>query len=106
MVQGIAWVVVSGFGGYLFKSDILQNLIGQVIHLSPFKHGPIECDLRQLQSSQLARLLEDGKKHGPGELAGVGVLQRRMITRDDFETAGKRVLGAMRESETGASRQL
>jgi hypothetical protein len=39
MVHGIAWAWVNGFGCDLFESDILQYLLGQVIHLVSFQVG-------------------------------------------------------------------
>src|SRR5271157_5473322 len=59
-----------------------------------------------LLTAELAGAAEDGKKHGAGELAGVGVLQGWMIAGDEGERAGQCVLGGVAEDEAGAGRDL
>ena len=49
---------------------------------------------------------EDGQEHGPGELAGVGVLQRWMIAGQQPEAAGQSILRPVAEGEAGARRDL
>ena len=64
---------------------------------------------RSGQLRSLPGTFEDVKKHGPGELAGVGVLQRWVVAGDGGQTARQRELRAMSdlESRSGpASRQL
>lgn len=54
---------------------------------------------------QCARLLEDGQKHGPRQLAGVGVLQRRVIAGEQTHSVAQRVCGAVREGRALAGRE-
>ena len=43
------------------------------------------------------------QKHRPRQLAGIRVLQRRMIAGDCSQSAGQVILGSMRKNVIGAS---
>ena len=55
--------------------------------------GPVLTGSRK----QIPGAAEDGKEHGPGEPARIGVLQRRMVAAEQSASIRKPVFSAMRE---------
>src|SRR3974390_2096874 len=57
---------------------------------------------RRIQASQLASAPEHCQKHGPGQLAGIRVLKRRMIAGHYGQAAGQCEFGAVSKREPRA----
>src|SRR5580692_8715387 len=60
----------------------------EIMFISRMGHGRLLFTAQCSRLRQLSGASEDIEEHGTREAAGVGVLQRRMITRNDFETFG------------------